>query len=91
MKKADKIGDNESPRQQSTADPRFSDAKKLYSDTRGVLFKRRGAWFALFIRGNGYGMAGLRLGTLRGAKARARDGRQLVDIYRLTKAARSRL
>ncbi len=49
MKKADKIGNSESPREQFTADPHFSDAKQFYSDTKGILFKRRGAWFALFI------------------------------------------
>ena len=78
MKKADEIA-NESPREQPIADPYFSDVKQFYR-INGNLFKRRGAWCALFVRENRFGTTSLYLGTLRGASIRAREGHKLINI-----------
>ena len=58
----------------------FRDVKSFYS-VSGNLFKRRGAWFGLFVRANGYGMAKLHLATVHGAAFRAKEGSKLIELY----------
>lgn len=61
-------------------DPFFRDVKSFYP-INGNIFKRRGAWFALQVRANGYGMAKLQLTTLHGAAVRAKDGSKLMELW----------
>lgn len=61
-------------------DPYFRNVSQFYRIS-GNVFKRRGAWFALFCGANGYGMSELHLGTFRGASVRSKDGNKLIDIY----------
>lgn len=63
----------------SERDMYFRDVKQFYN-INGNLFKRRGAWLALFCRDNAYGRTGLYLGTLRGGSVRAKDANKLIDI-----------
>ncbi len=58
----------------------FQDVKSFYHIT-GNLFKRRGAWFGLFVRANGYGTSELHLATVHGAAFRAREGSKLIDLW----------
>lgn len=47
----------------------------------GSMFKRSGAWFGLFQRGNGFGDTTLFLGTCHGSAAKAPEKNKLIDIY----------
>ncbi len=62
------------------ADPYFRDIKSSIR-IDGNVFKRRGAWFGLFVTANGYGTAALHLGTLHGGSSRAKDGNKLISIF----------
>jgi len=61
-------------------DPYFRDVKSFYQ-VSGNLFKRRGAWFGLFVRSNGFGMAKIHLATVHGAAFRANEGSKLIELY----------
>ena len=61
-------------------DPFFRDVKSFYRVT-GNMFKRRGAWFGISVRANGYGTSAIHLATLHGGAARARDGSKLIDLW----------
>jgi hypothetical protein len=79
---ADKKVGETSPKETTrmTTDPYFRDIKQFYN-INGNVFKRRGAWFGLFVTANGYGMAAIHLGTLHGGSTRAKDKNKLMDIY----------
>lgn len=47
----------------------------------GSMFKRSGAWFALFQQGGAYGDTSLYLGTCHGMSAKAPDGSRLINIF----------
>lgn len=47
----------------------------------GSMFKRRGAWFALFQEGGAYGDTSLSLRTCHGMSAKAPDKNRLINIY----------
>ena len=47
----------------------------------GSMFKRRGAWFALFQQGGAFGDTSLYLGTCHGMSAKAPDKNKLIYIY----------
>ena len=59
-------------------DPFFRDVKSFMPVG---LFKRRGAWFGVMIRNNGYGTTTAQLTTLHGGASRAKDGNTLIDFY----------
>ncbi|NLL39336.1 MAG: hypothetical protein GX254_07110 [Clostridiales bacterium] len=78
MNTTGKIGNLES--EDYKKDPYFRNVRQFYR-IDGNVFKRRGAWFALFCTANGYGMAELHLGTFRGASVRSKDKNKLIDIF----------
>jgi hypothetical protein len=45
------------------------------------MFKRAGAWFGIFQRGNIFGDTALHLGTCHGIAAKAPEKNKLIEIY----------
>jgi hypothetical protein len=64
---------------ETVPDPYFRNLKQFYR-IDGNIFKRRGAWFALFCRGTAYGSSEVFLGTYRGSSIRNKNGNRLLSL-----------
>ena len=58
----------------------FRDARSFYI-VNNNMFKRRGAWFGVMVRNNGYGTTAVSLSTYHGGASRAKDGNKLIDFW----------